>query len=195
MKIGNIVTNISIDIDDIFNIYSFDEINGVDHSIPTFYIGFIETRELFGKINPLERKLDDLHFWSFTKKENNKELNKDLFRFKIYCHKQYIEKYKYYYISPSLSLTNIKKYIDLIRTNLSEITIVKGKKDMLYLNYNDFIFGINLDMLNYMNINTWNLLNKLRLNSKKYVDYNSLDLNVKYFCDILESDMYACIVI
>ena len=65
--IGNIVTIDNIKVDENFNVVdSFDKII---EGIPTLVIGIDNATQSYGDLNYIDRKINDLNYWTFSKKE------------------------------------------------------------------------------------------------------------------------------
>lgn len=192
MIIGNIVTNMSIDADDFFEVYNFDNMGERDTTKPTLYIGFYPTKERFGKLNPLNKFLGDNQLWTFSRKENNKEMNRDIFLFKQFCYTYSVKDLKYIYISPTSTLTTLKKIIKNIQDNIQNMVALRGTKNMLYLYYKDYIIGMNYEILEMMGVNTKKLNKRIYLGCKSYHTFESMPMSLKNYSTHLESEMYAC---
>lgn len=191
MVIGNIVSNLEIEKEPNFNHLRFDSLVGIDDSVPTIFLGYKETKAMFGKINPLEKEISEDKYWTFARNENNKIMNQDLFAFKIKCHKKFVDNYRYVFVSPMNSTNYIKNVIRKVQENISTAIVLVGKKDMLYIYVEDNIIGINLEMLRSVGINLDKLYKRFRAESKQFIGYQQLSDEIKYFGDILDSDMYC----
>lgn len=192
MILGNIVTDIEIEDDIFFKKYSFDNMVGMDSSIPTIYIGYYTTKELFGKLNPIEKVLSDgKMYWTFAKKENDREFNRDMYAFKQYCYKEFSKNIKYCYITPIMKLTTLKRFMNHISNNLSNIIIVRGGKNMIYMYDGKTIYGVNLEVMKLSGVNIDKLINRLYKGCKHYKDFKDYKLEVRNICTYLNSEMYA----
>lgn len=191
MIIGNIVSNLEIEKEPNFNYYRFDSLVGMDDSVPTIFLGYKETKNIYGKVNPLDKVIEHNKYWTFARNENQKEMNKDLFNFKILCHKNYVDNYKYIYVSPMHSLSLIKKVIAKITSEIENSLVIIGKKGMIYIYFDTFIIGLDVETLKFINIKTDKLIRRLRTNAKSFYTYANISNEAKYFGDILGSDMYC----
>lgn len=191
MVIGNIVSNLEIEKEPNFNYYRFDSLVGMDDSVPTIFLGYKETKKIYGKVNPLDKVIENNKFWTFARNENQKEMNKDLFNFKILCHKKYVDDFKYIFVSPMHSLNLIKRVIGKVQTEIENSLVIVGKKGMIYIYFDTYIIGLNIEFLKFVNINTEKLIRRLRRNAKSFYTYINIPNEAKYFGDILGSDMYC----
>ena len=191
MILGNIVSNITISNIENFKHYSFDDIIN-DLSLPTLYIGFTETKKLFGEdINPVDRELSKLIFWSFSRNENNKIMVNDVFKFKIYCHYYLINNLKYHFINPFDNRKKLLNVISHIKKSYNS-KIVEFENKMIYINIDNNIFGLDLNFIEYLGFDINKFKIKLHNLSSKYCFSNDLNDDIKLFNEIIEDNRYSC---
>ena len=77
--IANIITKSKINLGSFFNITN--DLNNVDKSIPTLIIGWDEVKKIFPEQNILEKKIDDMLYWTFSKREKRYQYEIDLENF------------------------------------------------------------------------------------------------------------------
>lgn len=170
MIIANIITDNKLDLSLEFNqISNITDI--IDNSLPTLIIGWYKTKELYPEQDILERKINDNLFWIFKKSESRDKYESELFDFIELSYKNLIKDIDYVFIDPlNYSLSKIKKILTKIKNSKD---IIGYKHDqMIYLYTNKIIFGIDLKLLEFIGINTYKIITKLRLYTYVFIEKN-----------------------
>ena len=159
MNIGNIVSSSKINED---NFKLFDEIESVDNSLPTLIVGWNKTKEIFGdKISILNKKISDNLYWTFLPTERRVDYDDDIIIFKKVCYDNFGSELSYVYIDPIHDKPQkIKKILKKIYS-LSESISYFTDKNMLYILGENIIFGVNLEITEFIGIKTDRILTRV----------------------------------
>jgi len=159
MNIGNIVSSYKINED---NFKLFDEIELVDNSLPTLIVGWNKTKEIFGdKISILNKKISDNLYWTFLPTERRVDYDDDIIIFKKVCYDNFGSELSYVYIDPIHDKPQkIKKILKKIYS-LSESISYFTDKNMLYILGENIIFGVNLEITEFIGIKTDRILTRV----------------------------------
>jgi len=160
MYVGNIIT-----IDDIEaeNFKKCKDIKSLDEMLPTLIIGWSQTKEIFGdKVSILHKKIKDNLFWTFSKTERKVEFEEDIINFKSLCYDQVGQHLHYLYVDPLHSkLSIIKKIIRKIYS-LKESISYLSPTNMLYILGDDIIFGLDLNVLEFIGVSPSKIINRIK---------------------------------
>lgn len=152
MYLGNIVSEDKLKENKLFN-YS-NGLNGLDENIPTLIIGWDFSKRLFNdkKLNILEKTISRNINWTFTKREKRIDFEKDLSFFIKNTIKTVEKNVKYYYVNIlTLTYTKTKNIIkELISNKVCYIYV--NRNSFVYIYTGDKIIGIDLNMIDFLNI-------------------------------------------
>ena len=183
MKIGNIVSNEPIEVEEVFNLV--DSVDDCIDGIPTLIIGLDYVRHF--DLDFMERKLEDGSFWTFTKKESRKHHITDLDFFKDYCFQQSIKEINYIFVDPiQYSLTKMKKILSKINSLDNVITFIYDDR-VAYVYSENLIFGIDLKLLNYIGIKDSKIKSRLKSISTVFLDQNEILIEYKNYMERLNN--------
>lgn len=150
MYLGNIVSEENFKNNGLFN--NINNIENIDSKIPTLIIGWDFAKRIFydKKLNILNKKIDKIVNWTFAKREKRIEYEKDLNFFIKNSIKKAEKRLKYKYINVlTTSFSEIKNIIKkLISNDVSYIYI--SKNSFIYLYINGTVFGIDLNMVDFI---------------------------------------------
>lgn len=169
-KLGYIVSKRKIN-----NIVDFvglvDDVNKIeDPTKPFIIVGLNEVKDL-PNFSILNKKLDENKFWTFGKTERRVDYERDLENFYEYVLDKEISNIKYYYINIlNIKYTKIKSLINIINSNEKKYIYISN--DMIYLYYKNYILGISIKILKYINIDIKKVFRKLYRN-KSNIIYNT----------------------
>jgi hypothetical protein len=130
--------------------------------IPTLIIGWSNTKKIFGEgnVSILNKSIDKTTFWTFNQKEKKIEYDIDTLTFYKFCFSNMKTRYKYVYVDPIHdSLSNIKKIIKKIKS-LKNIKVYQ-EDDYIYIYGDNLIFGIDLNIMDFIGIDKYKLKNKI----------------------------------
>lgn len=188
MVIGNIICDNKND-DSLFNYC--EDIDAIDNKLPSLIVGWDRCKDQIKDASILNHKINDKLYWSFSKEEDRRGYDDFMGTFKEICFSNLIGDINYVFVDIILfNFNKIKKIIKKIYSLDNPITYLHNGR-MVYVYGDNLIFGIDLDLLRYFNINENNLTNKLKAIScdflvdedifnryKGHIKY--VDNNVKY---------------
>jgi len=160
MVIGNIITSENIDIKNYNIINNIDLIN---NDLPTIIIGWNETKNIVTDkpISILHKKINDNLYWTFTKKERKVDYEKDIINFESICLKFIESKIKYIYVDVlHSSKRKIRKILNKIKVFKTIVTYINNK-NMLYIFGDNLIFGIDLNICEFIGVKKNKIINKV----------------------------------
>lgn len=168
MYLGNIVSETKIQ-NNLFN--CVDKIEDIDRRIPTLIIGWDFSKRIFidRKLTILNKKIDDNTSWTFTKREKRIEYEKDLdiFTKKTLKLTEKIVNYTYLNLLTT-TYSDIKKVIKIWTS--SEVSYIYISNNSFVYSYaNDNIIGIDLNIIDFLNINRKKVYKLLFFNGNKVV--------------------------
>lgn len=186
MKIGNIVSVSNLSVLDEFNVVK--SMDDIIHGLPTLIIGWDTIKELYGDdINILERRVDDITFWTFQKKERRDIHEEDLVKFIEFTYNHLLTSVEYIFVDPiQMKKGAIKKIIKKILSSKDIITLELG--DMFYLYTQKYIFGIDFKLLRFMEINTNKIYTKINQISDVFLRGNDIIIEYSGYLEKLNNE-------
>ncbi len=181
MKIANIVSKIEFRVPEFFNFVS--SIDEIDPSFPTLIVGFEYTDELYPNFNVLEVKIKDNIYWTVHKSYSRDKFQEDYNYFLNKVYLDLIKNVKYVYVD--LILSSPRKIIKIIRKIYSlkdKISYRYG--NMIYVYGEGLVFGVDLNLVNYIGINEDKVINRIKSMS---VFYDSFENSSENFQNIFNS--------
>ena len=183
MKIANIVSTINITVSDDFNVVTAldDTIQG----LPTLIIGWDYIKKNFPDYDIIDRNLGNNIFWTFKPTEKRDLYQQDLYNFINNTYKNLLDKVKYYFIDPFI-LTR-KQVIKIVRKILTSNDKISYLHDnMMYIYFDNMIIGINLEMLEFMGLNTDKIVSKIKSSDGIFLDKDSIFIEYKDKVEMLD---------
>jgi len=163
MKVANIVTNNAVKINNDFNI-----VNSIDNIIiglPTLIIGWDIVKQINPDADFFNRKLSDELFWTFYLTEQRDLYEQDLYTFKNHSYKNLLSNINYEYLDFIL-LDNSEILNKFKEIKLKQNKILFTINNMVYIYADNTIYGINLDVVEFVNRDK----NKLFEYLKSFID-------------------------
>ena len=184
--IGNIVTLDKIKVDDNFNVVN--SFNEVIEGIPTLVVGTNSANDSYGNLNYIDRKIDDLNYWTFSKKEKRGLFEEDLFYFIENSYKNLTNRLEYIFVDVILfDDEKIKKIFDKIESYKDNISFLTDK--MLYIYSDKYIFGIDLRQIEYIRGDIDKFIKKVKRFSKDFLSNNEILIEYKNNLGMLEDEL------
>jgi len=163
MKVANIVTNNQLKINNDFNV--IDSLDKIIENLPTLIIGWDIVKEINPNADYFNRKLSDDIFWTFYITEQRDLYEEDLYNFKTHSYKNLLLEIKYEYLDFIL-LTNTEILDKFKEIKLKNNKVLFHINEMVYIYADDVIYGINLDIIKYVNRD----VNKLFIYLKSFIN-------------------------
>ena len=177
--IGRIVTN-SKTVDTLDYVEVTNNKCGLDFSVPTLIIGKKNAVELFGEdnIKVLDRKIKDNVYWTYGKTEKRNIYEEDLRKFNQNLIKNLSKRVKYTFFNVlSEPLSRIKRYIKFMRSDEEKIVYITDNH--VYIFYNNNVFGLSLDDIEYAGIKKEKVIKQIQENPHNIVIDNTKFLSKK----------------
>ncbi len=186
MTVGNIVSNTKINVSADFNVVkSLDEII---QGLPTLIVGWDKLNSYFHDYNVLTRTVNDDICWTFKKNEKRDLYEEDLYYFTKKSYENLVKDIIYLYIDPIVFTKGMIKKI--YRKLASADGIITYHHDnMLYIYCEKIVFGLDLDMLKFIGIDVDKTLNKIRLNSKSFLEKNVIFIEYNFRMERLDNQV------
>jgi hypothetical protein len=185
MRIANIISESQLNLNDNFNV--IDNEDDIDSSIPTLLIGFDRVSDI-DDLDMMDRQLDDLTYWTFTKKERRDMHNQDLIKFMEFAYQQVVDDIQYIYIDPIHDkLNKLKKIIHKIKSFKEVYSYQFG--DMIYIYSDKLIFGVDLRILKFIGIDPNKVKKKIQRLSKVFLDNDEILIEYKEFMERLDDEV------
>jgi hypothetical protein len=182
MKIANIVTSNKLDISEQFNIV--ESMDNIIHGLPTLIIGFDTVNNLYPDFDILEIKVEDNIYWTFKKNEKRDKYDEDLNWFiqKVYddlaknCSYVFVDVIQYNKTILTKIIRKIKSFNKIVTYHTS---------DMMYINGDNFIFGVDLKLIKYVGLDESKIINKIKCLSNVFLSDNEIIIEYKKYVEDL----------
>lgn len=192
MEIANIVSNDSINIGPEFNVVkTMDEI--IYKDLPTLIIGHDLVLSYFSKdsINILNKQINKNTFWTLKRNVKRDVYSADLESFIRFSYKKYLSKINYVDIDfiqfSESKMERVKKKL----WSLKDVISYKSDNNVIYVHGEDLIFGLDLNVAEYVGIDPHKIESKIIKKSKVFlqgteilIEYNNhlerLNHEIKY---------------
>jgi hypothetical protein len=186
MYVANIVTKNSLNIDKYFNVVeSLDEII---QGLPTLIIGWDIVKTINPEVDFIDKKLSEDIFWTFKKTERRDIFEGDLYNFIEYSYSLLIKSVGYKFIDLiSLSELELKNTFKILKKSTKLI----GYKynNMLYLYTDNTIYGFDLKLLKYLDLDVDKTFEKIKSYCLVFLDHNDILIEYKDIIEILNNEV------
>ena len=179
MEIANIVCTDVINIGPEFNVVkSVDDI--IYTNLPTLIIDYQTVVDLYGldNINVLKRNINKNIFWTFRRTVERKVYESDLENFMRHSYKKAIENINYVDLdviqNNKTKLFKITKKILQLQNPIS----YKTENNVIYIYSGNLLFGIDLNLLNFVGVNTEKVEKKIIEKSKVFL--KGIEILIEY---------------
>ena len=186
MILGNIVSQTKINVSDDFNVVkSMDEII---HGLPTLIIGFDIALKHFPDLDVISRKAGENVFWTFKRTEKRDIFEEDIYNFTHLCYYLLVSNVVYYFIDP---LTLPKKSIKKILRKIYSFNkpVIYQNNDMVYIYGEKYIFGIDLNLLEFIGLNKEKILLKISKINQVFLGENQIFIEYKKRIENLDNQV------
>jgi hypothetical protein len=121
--------------------------------------------------------LDQIFFWTFKRSEKRDWFEEDLFNFTEHSYKSFISNTTYIFLD--LIIFSKKKVIKILRKIYSSSHIISYEHDsMIYIYLDNFIFGIDLNQLMFLDMNVEKIKTRIKRVSSSFLTKE--DIFIKY---------------
>jgi hypothetical protein len=177
MKIANIVTNNKINVSEDFNVVkSMDEII---HGLPTLIISFSYVNKHYPEFDVMEMHIQDNLYWTCTPSEGRDKFREDVFHFVYMVYKDLFEKVSYIFVDPiQYKSKALLKITRKILSSKNKITYIYGK--MIYIFTDNIIFGVDLNLLEYIGLDFEKIKTKIISLSSVFLVHEDIFIEYKH---------------
>lgn len=186
MYVANIVTKNNLNIDKYFNVVeSLDEIT---QGLPTLIIGWDMVKAINPNVDFIDKKLSDDVFWTFKKTERRDIFEEDLYNFIHYSYNLLIKNVNYKFIDLILlSELELKNTFKILKKSTKLI----GYKynNMLYLYTDNTIYGFDLKLLTYLDLDVDKTFEKIKSYCLVFLDHNDILIECKDIIEMLNNEV------
>ncbi len=189
MKIANIVSSTKETVSEDFNVVK--SLDDVIQGLPTLIVGWEYIKKNYPNYSIISRTLGNNLAWTFKKTESRETHDQDIYNFQLSAYKNIVKDVRYYYVDfISLNKSNIKKFLYKINAG-NLITYHQSKKntDMIYSYIDNVIYGIDLNLLEYMGFNKEKIINKVRKNTKIFLEENYIFIEYRNGLEFLDNQV------
>jgi len=182
MLLGRIISETDIDVGKRFECVVGSVGIIEEPTIPTLYVGMTYTNRLFEgmydiELDILTRRMNEIEFWTFSRKEQRSYHTNDLYDFKRFCYERVIADVKYEFIDPLLlSDEEHTKKFNEVKGEERLITCNVG--DMVYIYDGTTTYGINLMFYQFMGLDRTKLLARVKAFSTVFL--NTEEILIEY---------------
>ena len=185
MVIANIVSPTKLNVSCDFNVVkSLDEII---QGLPTLIVGWDFIKANYPDYNITNRKLSHNLYWTFKKTEKRELHEEDIYNFVEKSYKLLTNNLEYIFIDP---IHFKKKSLIKLIKKLNSSDIVSYKHDdMIYIYTENYIFGIDLTLIDFIGLNPNKLVEKIKIKSKVFLDKNTIFIEYKNRIENLDNQV------
>jgi hypothetical protein len=186
MLIANIVSATNVNVSCDFNVVK--SLDQTVQGLPTLIIGWDYVKKNYPDYNIINRKLSGDLFWTFKKTEKRELHEEDIYYFVESSYKNLIKDVIYTFIDPiQFSRKNIIKFLKAL--NKTKKIISYKHDNMIYICFNNYVFGIDLKLTEFIGLNTDKLLNKIKNKSNSFLDKNMIFIEYKNRIENLDNQV------
>lgn len=182
MKIANIITDTKLTLTNQFNVVS--SMDEIIHGIPTLIIGFKLVNHLYPNFDILNIEVEKNIYWTFKKNEKRDKYNDDLNWFIEKVYNDLTKNCNYIFVDliqlKNVSLIKVFRKIKSINKITSYIN-----NDMVYISGENLIFGVDLNLIEYVGLDRNKILNKIKNISNVFLCNNEIIIEYKRYYDDL----------
>jgi hypothetical protein len=160
MKIANIVSADKITAPQEFNVVS--SIDDIIIGLPTLIIGYNYVNKHYPNFDIGEILISDNVYWTFKRTEKRDKHSEDLNWFILKVYGDLLIKLSYIFVDPiQYKPKTLVKIIRKILNISNKIAYLSGS--MVYIYGHEYVFGIDLKLLEFVGLDTNKIMGKIRL--------------------------------
>lgn len=176
MKIANIVTSNKVDVtNDINVVKSMDEII---QGLPTLVTSYKWLKENYDDYDIYNKKLEDNLYWTFSRTERRDIFHKDVEEFVTLANREMVKNIHYVFVDLiQYHPTTIRKIVRKILSLKKKIAF--KHKRMIYIYGGELIFGIDLNLLEYMGFDVKKIEKKIKSYCNEFLEDDEIFIEYK----------------
>ena len=176
MKIANIVTSNKVDVTSDINVVN--DLKDIINGIPTLVTSYAWVSKNYDDYEIYDKKLDDNLYWTFARTERRDIFTTDVELFVTIANKRLIEDINY------IAIDLIQSHPETIKKIVRKILSIDNKtafkhKDMIYIYGDKLIFGVDLDLINYMGMDVERIENKIKSRCDVFLEDDEIFIEYK----------------
>ena len=190
MEIANIISSKKLNVGPEFNVVeNIDEI--VFKDLPTLIIGYEDICDIYGEenINVLKRNINKNVFWTYKRTTKRVLYDTDLESFIRYSYKKYMSKLNY--VDLDLIQFSNRKILRIVKKllTLNNVISYESKNSVIYIYSDNIIFGIDLNLINYIGFNIDKVRKKIKDKSVVFLEGDGILIEYKNYLERLDNDI------
>jgi hypothetical protein len=186
MKLANIVTTTSVSVSKDFNVVkSLDE---TIQGLPTLIIGWDHVKKNYDNYDISNRILAPSLYWTFKKTEKRDLHEEDIYNFTQLIYNNLVKDISYVFIDPIITKKRVIKKI-LKKIHATEDITSYHHNDMIYMYGDEIIFGIDLNLIEFIGLNVDKVLLKIKSKSKYFLTKNTIFIEYKSRVENLDNQV------
>lgn len=133
----------------------------INNKTLSIILGKKNSIDLFGQVSVLNKQINDNLFWTYNKLEKRNEFEIDVENFFSKTFKNLVKTVKYVNVNIyTVTFSKVKEIYNILTSEVhKKITYIS--KNMLYIYTNNIVYGLSLDEIKYMGINTSKIIDKI----------------------------------
>ena len=191
--IANIITakNIKISID--IPVKKCQSIEDTQPLLPILIIGYENAKYIIKCFNILKKDYPEQNlYWTYSKTEKRCDYDSDIERFYNTAIQNVIDGIKYQYMDVfKISYTDVKNVLYFVSSITPKIILYKDNNIFIFNKKESTIYGISLEMCEYIGINTDKIIHKIKSNSANTIIDNITQLPYKVQNIIYNKEYYV----
>ena len=135
--------------------------------LPTLIIGYENVKDIIKYFNILKKDYPEQNlYWTYSKTEKRCDYDSDIERFYNVAIQNVINRIKYQYVNVfSISYTDVKNILYFADSITPKTILYKDNNIFIFNKKENIIYGISLEMCEYIGINTDKIIHKIKSNS------------------------------
>lgn len=133
----------------------------INNKTLSIILGKKNSIDLFGQVSVLNKQINDNLFWTYNKLEKRSEFEIDVENFLSKTFKNLVKTVKYVNVNIyTVTFSKVKEIYNVLTSEVyKKITYIS--KNMLYIYTNNIVYGLSLDEIKYLGINTSKIIDKV----------------------------------
>lgn len=160
--------------------------------LPTLIIGYENAKYTIKCFNILKKDYPEQNlYWTYSKTEKRCDYDSDVERFCNIAIQNIINKIKYQYVNVfSIGYANVKNILYFVSSITLKTMLYKDNNIFIFNKKENIIYGVSLEMCEYIGINTDKIIHKIKSNSANTIIDNISQLPYKVQNIIYDKEYY-----
>lgn len=176
MTLANIVSNTELKLSDDFKVVN--SIDKIVEGLPTLIIGYENVKKYFPDFDITTSKINKQFYWTFKKNEKRDKYEEDLNWFIRKVYSDLVNELSYVFVDPIQYRG--KTLIKIIRKIYKSKHIISYEhENMIYIYADKIIFGLDLKLLKFMNLDVNKIKSRITSMSSVFLQKNEILIEYK----------------